>query len=54
MKDLNSGNHRAAEPLVLALLSRLFIGIFFDPGDGGDMLLWNIGWLSTDYTHMLK
>jgi hypothetical protein len=26
------------------------IGLFFDPGDGGDMFLRNIGWLSTDYT----
>jgi hypothetical protein len=23
---------------------------FFDPEDGGDMFLWNIGWHSTDYT----
>jgi hypothetical protein len=25
------------------------IGIFFDPEDGGDMFLYNDGWLSTDY-----
>jgi hypothetical protein len=21
-----------------------------DPEDGGDMFLWNVGWLSADYT----
>jgi hypothetical protein len=26
------------------------LGLFFDPDDGGDMLLRNVGWLSTDYT----
>jgi hypothetical protein len=25
-------------------------GLFFDPEDGGDMFLRNVGWLSTDYT----
>jgi hypothetical protein len=24
--------------------------LFFDPDDGGDMLLWNVGWLSAGYT----
>jgi hypothetical protein len=27
-----------------------FLDLFFDPEDGGDMLLRNVGWLSTDYT----
>jgi hypothetical protein len=26
------------------------IGFFFSPGDGGNMFLINVGWLSTDYT----
>jgi hypothetical protein len=25
------------------------LGLFFDPEDGGDMFLWNVGWLSVDY-----
>jgi hypothetical protein len=25
-------------------------GLFFDPEDGGDMLLQNVDWLSMDYT----
>jgi hypothetical protein len=28
----------------------LFFGLFFDPGDGGAMFLWDVSWLSTDYT----
>jgi hypothetical protein len=23
------------------------LGLFFDPEDGSDILLWNVGWLST-------
>jgi hypothetical protein len=26
------------------------LGLVLDPEDGGDMLLWNVGWFSTDYT----
>jgi hypothetical protein len=26
------------------------LGIFLDPEDDGDMFLWNIAWLSMDYT----
>jgi hypothetical protein len=26
------------------------LGSFFDPEDGSDMFLWNVGWILTDYT----
>jgi hypothetical protein len=35
------------------LATYVLAGIFlrlFDPEDRGDMFLWNVGWLSTDYT----
>jgi hypothetical protein len=28
--------------------------LFFDPEDGGDMFLINVGWLSTDYTALYR
>jgi hypothetical protein len=38
---------------ILALLTTTFhssflLGLFFEPENGGDMFLWNVGWLSTD------
>jgi hypothetical protein len=30
----------------------IFLGLFFNPEDGGDMLLLNVGSLSTDYTEL--
>jgi hypothetical protein len=40
--------------LSIALLATCFhagflLGLFFDPDDGSDMFLRNVGWLSTDY-----
>jgi hypothetical protein len=32
------------------LYASFLLNLFFDPADGGDMFLRNIGWLSTDYT----
>jgi hypothetical protein len=32
------------------LLARWFAELFFDPEDGGDTFLWNVGCNSTDYT----
>jgi hypothetical protein len=28
----------------------LLLGLFFDPEDGGDLFLQNVGWLSMVYT----
>jgi hypothetical protein len=35
---------------LLSLPPAFLLIIFFHPEDGGDMLLRNVGWLSTDYT----
>jgi hypothetical protein len=32
------------------LLAGLFLGLLFDPKDGGDMFLRNVEWLSQDST----
>jgi hypothetical protein len=32
------------------LLARRFVELFFDPEDGGDTFLLNVGYNSTDYT----
>jgi hypothetical protein len=32
------------------LHSGFFVSVFFDPEDGSDIFLRNVGWLSTDYT----
>jgi hypothetical protein len=36
--------------LYYQLHTGVFLGSFFDPEDGGDMILRNVGCLSTDYT----
>lgn len=33
---------------------RAEVGLFFDPEDGIDLFLWNIRWLSADYTALFK
>jgi hypothetical protein len=30
----------------------ILLGLFFNPEDGSDMFLRNVGWLSTDYTSL--
>jgi hypothetical protein len=35
-----------AEPLATCFNAGFLLGIFFDPEDGGDIFLRNIGWLS--------
>jgi hypothetical protein len=43
-------NRYQAEPTAWYLLHAGFLlGLFIDPEYGGDMLLRNVGWLSTDY-----
>jgi hypothetical protein len=36
---------------VISFHVRFLLGLIFGPEDGGDMLLTNVGRLSTDYTH---
>jgi hypothetical protein len=31
-------------------IAGFLLGLFFDPEDGGDIFLWNVGWLSMDCT----
>jgi hypothetical protein len=38
------------EPACHQLSSRFLLGLFIDPKNGGDMLLWNVNWFSTDFT----
>jgi hypothetical protein len=44
----HSGGYEA--PLATCFHAGFLIGLHFDPEDGGDMFLRNVGWLSTDYT----
>jgi hypothetical protein len=41
---------RPCNPLKVKQSCRLLLGIFFDPEDGGDMFLQNVGCPSMDYT----
>jgi hypothetical protein len=42
--------YNAVWSVVTCLKAGLFLGIFFDSEDRGDMFFRNVGWLSTDYT----
>jgi hypothetical protein len=44
-----SEEHVAKSPACYMLRVGFLLGLFFDPEDGGDMFLWNVGLLSTDY-----
>jgi hypothetical protein len=35
---------------LLFAYASFLLDVFFDPEDGGNMFLWNGGWLYTDYT----
>jgi hypothetical protein len=41
---------KQAALLAVCFLADFLLAVFFDPENGGDMFLRNIGWLSTDYT----
>jgi hypothetical protein len=47
MQHYESGGERE---LCYQLHTGLFLGLLFDPQDGGHMMLRNVGCLSTDYT----
>jgi hypothetical protein len=38
----------------LCFYAGFLLGLFFDPEDGGDMFLRNVGWLSADYTALCR
>jgi hypothetical protein len=40
--------------LAVCFHAGFFLGLFFDPEDGGDMFLLNVGRLSTDYTPCIR
>jgi hypothetical protein len=41
---------RLTDSYMCTLLSTvIFLGLFFDPEDGSDVFLQNVGWLSLDY-----
>jgi hypothetical protein len=43
----------ASSTLLPLLRARFLLALFFDPEDGGDILLQNVDWLSTDYTALI-
>jgi hypothetical protein len=43
-------NHTYVKEYAKQETTGFFLGLYFDYEDGGDMFLWNVGWLSMDNT----
>jgi hypothetical protein len=48
-KKSSATNQRESRWPATCFHAGFLLGLFFDPADGGDMFLRNVGWHSTDY-----